>query len=128
MQWLAQAIQRYRLGVNAAGIVARPRWFVCPSGDRFGVPAGIGEPWYAFAEPGIAWRDDDEMAGYEVRRTDNVGGGLQAAVSADDGNGVVLASDPRSGGAARVLEAERINHEHGHNRRVDERGRGPSGP
>jgi len=29
---------------------------VCPTGDRFGVPAGIGEPWYAFAEPGIAWR------------------------------------------------------------------------
>ncbi len=101
VQWLTQAIQRFRRGADPDMIVAGPRWFVCPSGDRFGVPAGIGKPWYAFAEPGIAWHDDREVAGYEVCRTANVGGGLQAALSDDDS--VVLASDPRSGGAARTV-------------------------
>ncbi len=106
VQWLAQAIQRFRRGGDAAEIAAGPRWFVCPSGDRFGVPAGIGEPWYAFAEPGIAWHNDDEVAGYEVRRVENVGGGLQLTLSdsaADNNGGVTLASDPRSGGAAQSV-------------------------
>ena len=105
VQWLAQAIQRFRRGADTADIVAGARWFVCPTGDRFGVPAGIGQQWYAFAEPGIAWHGDDRLAGYEVRPTRNVGGGLQAVVGGDDtGHGphraAELASDPRSGGAA----------------------------
>ena len=106
VQWLAQAIQRFRQGAATTDIAAGSRWFVCPTGDRFGVPAGIGEPWYAFAEPGIAWRDDTRLAGYEVRHTSNVGGGLQLVVGGDDTgrdgkrNAAELASDPRSGGAA----------------------------
>lgn len=108
VQWLAQAIQRFRQGAATEDIAAGSRWFVCPTGDRFGVPAGIGEPWYAFAEPGIAWRDDTHLAGYEVRHTSNVGGGLQlvaAGNSAGPGRHCVadLASDPRSGGAALAL-------------------------
>lgn len=107
VQWLAQAIQRFRRGADTADIAAGPRWFVCPTGDRFGVPAGIGQPWYAFAEPGIQWRDDPRLAGYEVRTTSNVGGGLQvvAGPHAHDGDGrsAELASDPRSGGAALAL-------------------------
>ncbi len=108
VQWLAQAIQRFRQGAPAAEIAAGPRWFVCPEGDRFGVPAGIGEPWYAYAEPGIAWHDDPEVAGYEVRRTANVGGGLQivgGGSSSSDGArpAVELASDPRSGGMAQAV-------------------------
>lgn len=105
VQWLAQAVQRFRLRAGAAEIASGSRWFVCPTGDRFGVPAGIGEPWYAFAEPGIAWRDDARLAGYDVRTTPNVGGGLQLAVSDRDAEAgphtvAALASDPRSGGAA----------------------------
>ena len=106
VQWLAQAVQRFRRGAATADIAAGSRWFVCPTGDRFGVPAGIGEPWYAFAEPGIAWHDDTRLAGYEVRHTSNVGGGLQLVVGGHDtGRGgrrsaAELASDPRSGGAA----------------------------
>lgn len=104
VQWLAQAIQRFRLGLDPAEIAAGPRWFVCPTGDRFGVPAGIGEPWYAFAEPGVEWYDDERLAGYEVRTVDDVGGGLQLAVATDAEQrqaGIVeVASDPRSGGAA----------------------------
>ena len=107
VQWLAQAIQRFRRGAEVADIAAGPRWFVCPTGDRFGVPAGIGQPWYAFAEPGIEWRDDSRLAGYEVRATANVGGGLQVVASPHTGGGgrrnAELASDPRSGGAARAL-------------------------
>ncbi|MYA84936.1 MAG: hypothetical protein F4Y12_05065 [Acidimicrobiaceae bacterium] len=108
VQWLAQAIQRFRRGEATADIAAGSRWFVCPTGDRFGVPAGIGEPWYAFAEPGIAWRDDTHLAGYEVRHTSNVGGGLQLVVGGGSpgrsGQSVAdLASDPRSGGAALTL-------------------------
>lgn len=108
VQWLAQAIQRFRRGAAAEDIAAGSRWFVCPTGDRFGVPAGIGEPWYAFAEPGIAWRDDTHLAGYEVRTTASVGGGLQVVAGAD-GHGCgspaeyQLASDPRSGGVALAL-------------------------
>ena len=107
VQWLAQAVQRFRRRSAAADIAAGARWFVCPSGDRFGVPAGIGEPWYAFAEPGIAWHDDAQLAGYEVRTTPNVGGGLQLAVSDEEADGgphtaAALSSDPRSGGTALV--------------------------
>ena len=105
MQWLAQAIQRFRQGSGTADIAAGPRWFVCPAGDRFGVPAGIGQRWYAFAEPGIEWRDDAQLAGYEVHTTANVGGGLQvivglAGIGGGSRGGVELASDSRSGGAA----------------------------
>ena len=108
VQWLAQAIQRFRRGADTAEIASGSRWFVCPTGDRFGVPAGIGQPWYAFAEPGIEWRDDARLSGYEVRTSANVGGGLQVVTgSGAAGRGsptdVELASDPRSGGAALVL-------------------------
>ena len=108
VQWLAQAIQRFRRGAATADIAAGARWFVCPTGDRFGVPAGIGEPWYAFAEPGIAWRDDARLARYEVRTTTNVGGGLQVVVGgnhtgSDRRSAAELASDPRSAGAALAL-------------------------
>ena len=109
VQWLAQAIQRFRRGAATADIAAGSRWFVCPTGDRFGVPAGIGEPWYAFAEPGIAWHDHTDLAGYEVRATGNVGGGLQVVAGGNDpGRGrrriAELASDPRSAGAALAVE------------------------
>lgn len=107
VQWLAQAIQRFRRHAPTVDIAAGPRWFVCPTGDRFGVPAGIGEPWYAFAEPGIEWSRDARLAGYDVRGTANVGGGLQVITGSDygarDQPAVELASDPRSGGAALVL-------------------------
>ncbi len=101
VQWLAQAIQRFRCGADAAAIAAEPRWFVCPTAGRFGVPAGIGEPWYAFAEPGITWHEDSEIAGYEVRRSANVGGGLQLVMH--DGHNIKLASDPRSGGTPQTV-------------------------
>ena len=105
VQWLAQAVQRFRQGSGAADIAAGPRWFVCPTGDRFGVPAGIGQRWYAFAEPGIEWRDDAQLAGYEVLTIASVGGGLQvivgpAGIDGGSREGIELASDPRSGGAA----------------------------
>ena len=108
VQWLAQAIQRFRHGAGTTAIAAGPRWFVCPTGDRFGVPAGIGEPWHAFAEPGVAWYGDTHLAGYEVRTAPNVGGGLQLVVGEDDtggnsGGAAELASDPRSGGTALAL-------------------------
>lgn len=98
VQWLAQSAQRFRQDERVDGIVARPRWFVCPEGDRFGVPGGIGKEWFAFAEPDIEWEHDDRVAGYAVCRTDSVGGGLQAIDCTD---GVwSAASDPRSGGTA----------------------------
>ena len=107
VQWLAQAVQRFRRGAPVADIAAGPRWFVCPTGDRFGVPAGIGQPWYAFAEPGIEWRDDARLGDYEVRTTPNVGGGLQVVTGPHTRDGgrahAELASDPRSGGAALAL-------------------------
>ena len=111
VQWLAQAIQRFRQGATTVDIAGGARWFVCPTGDRFGVPAGIGEPWYAFAEPGIAWHDDTDLAGYEVRTTANVGGGLQVVTGGDEPRGgwpevAELASDPRSGGAAAVSHSD----------------------
>ena len=104
VQWLAQAVQRFRRDEPTAEIVSGPRWFVCPEGDRFGVPHGIGLPWYAYAEPGVEWRDDARIAGYEVKRPDNVGGGLQVVVGFDDGR-VELGSDPRAAGAARAADA-----------------------
>ena len=108
VQWLAQAVQRFRLRRSVTEIAAGPRWFVCPSGDRFGVPAGIGEPWYAFAEPGIEWHRDTLLAGYEVRTTGSVGGGLQVVVGGygaqrNRRRDAELASDPRSGGAALAI-------------------------
>lgn len=102
VQWLAQAVQRFRRDEPAVEIVSGPRWFVCPEGDRFGVPHGIGKPWYAFAEPGVEWRDDARIAGYEVKQPANVGGGLQVAIGLD-GGGVELGSDPRAAGAARAV-------------------------
>lgn len=107
VQWLAQAGQRFRLGVphDLGELVDAPRWFVCPEGDRFGVPAGIDREWLMFAEPGIEWRDDAHTAGFAVRPIDNVGGGLQA-ISWDDTDGWLAASDHRSGGAAGVAEED----------------------
>jgi gamma-glutamyltranspeptidase/glutathione hydrolase len=102
VQWLAQALQRFRRGAAAAEIASGPRWFVCPEGDRFGVPGGIGQPWYAFAEPGIEWAGDDRCAGYAVREVASVGGGLQLLVRRD--GAWEAASDPRSGGRAMTVE------------------------
>ena len=102
VQWLAQAVQRFRHGRPASDIAAGARWFVCPEGDRFGVPAGIGSPWYAFAEPGIEWSHDARCAGYEVRPVESVGGGLQLVVH--DGRSNEFASDPRGGGGVAVEE------------------------
>jgi gamma-glutamyltranspeptidase/glutathione hydrolase len=102
VQWLAQALQRFRLGRSPSDLAAGPRWFVCPEGDRFGVPGGIGKPWFAFAEDGIEWADHERCAGYEVRRVDSVGGGLQVIVG-DDGRWEA-ASDPRAGGRAMAVE------------------------
>ncbi len=106
VQWLAQAVQRFRLGARTTEIAAGPRWFVCPSSDeRFGVPAGIGEPWYAFAEPGVRWRGDGRVAGYKVRGVDSVGGGVQAATGGQGAHpaAIEVASDPRAAGAALTL-------------------------
>jgi gamma-glutamyltranspeptidase / glutathione hydrolase len=102
VQWLAQAVQRFRLGRDTDDIASGPRWFVCPEGDRFGVPAGIGKPWFAFAEADIEWAGQDVCAGYEVRQVESVGGGLQVIVGRD--GGWMAASDPRSGGQALALE------------------------
>ncbi len=102
VQWLAQAVQRFRSGAGATEIASGPRWFVCPEGDRFGVPAGIGQPWYAFGEPGVEWSKATICAGYPVRPVDNVGGGLQLALGG--GRSTAFASDPRSGGAVAVEE------------------------
>jgi gamma-glutamyltranspeptidase/glutathione hydrolase len=103
VQWLAQAIQRFRRGAAAAEIASAPRWFVCPEGDRFGVPAGIGKPWYLFGEPGVEWSGAARCAGYDVRHVDSVGGGLQLVHGG--GRSKDFASDPRSGGGAAVEEA-----------------------
>lgn len=105
VQWLAQAGQRFRRGVphDIGRLVDAPRWFVCPEGDRFGVPAGIDREWLMFAEPGIEWRDDADAAGFGVRPVENVGGGLQA-ITWDNTDGWHAASDHRGGGAAGVAE------------------------
>jgi gamma-glutamyltranspeptidase len=99
VQWLAQAAQRFRQGADLDAVVERPRWFVCPEGDRFGVPQGIGAEWFLFAEPGISWRTEPRLAGYGVRPVDSVGGGLQAVQRIGDGHWT-SATDPRAGGAA----------------------------
>jgi hypothetical protein len=65
------------------------------------VPAGIGSPWYAFAEPGIEWSGDARCAGYDVRPVESVGGGLQLVVH--DGS-TEFASDPRAGGGIAMEE------------------------
>lgn len=98
VQWLAQAGQRFRADQSLDDIVAGPRWFVCPEGDRFGVPAGIDLDWYMFAEEGVEWRDDGEVCGFGVRPVDSVGGGLQGAMAGADGWS--FGSDPRGGGCA----------------------------
>ena len=102
VQWLAQAVQRFRRGARAGHIASAPRWFVCPEGDRFGVPGGIGSPWYLFGEPGIEWAESDRCAGYDVRAVDDVGGGLQLVLG--DRSSKMFASDPRSGGGVAVEE------------------------
>jgi gamma-glutamyltranspeptidase/glutathione hydrolase len=101
VQWLAQAGQRFRRGESLEAVASGPRWFVCPEGDRFGVPGGIGSEWFLFGEPEVEWSAHSALAGYTVRRIDSVGGGVQAVERTD--TGWTLASDPRSGGAARVL-------------------------
>jgi gamma-glutamyltranspeptidase len=99
VQWLAQCAQRFRQGCELTEVVTGPRWFVCPEGDRFGVPQGIGAEWFLFAEPGIEWRDEQQLAGLTVRQVATVGGGVQA-VTRVGGGGWSSGSDPRAGGAA----------------------------
>ena len=98
VQWLAQAGQRVRRGEPLEQVAAGPRWFVCPEGDRFGVPGGIGSEWFLFAEPDIEWSQEASLAGYAVKRRDSVGGGVQTVERTESGWSV--ATDPRSGGAA----------------------------
>lgn len=98
VQWLAQAGQRFRRGADIAEMATGARWFVCPVGDRFGVPAGIGKEWFLFAEPGIAWEQETSLAGYAVRRVDSGGGGMQVIERTPAG--WALATDPRMAGAA----------------------------
>jgi gamma-glutamyltranspeptidase len=98
IQWLAQAVQGVGLGLHANELVRMPRWFVCPEGDRFGVPCGIGSPWYAFAEPGIEWRGVSRCAGYEVRPVRSIGGSLHV-VERNDGRWRI-GSDARADGRA----------------------------
>lgn len=102
VQWLAQAVQRFRLGRTTAQIAGDPRWFVCPEGDRFGVPGGIGKQWFAFAESGVAWSGHARRGGYDVRTVDSVGGGLQVIEGV--GGAWLAASDPRLGGCALSVE------------------------
>lgn len=103
VQWLAQAGQRFRHGASVNDIVSEPRWFVCPEGNRFGVPGGIDNEWFMFAEPGIHWYDKSNTAGFQVRKIDNIGGGLQAVCC--EQNEWTIASDPRSGGLASFVGA-----------------------
>lgn len=102
VQWLAQAVQNFRQDVKADEIVTQPRWFVCPEGNRFGVPEGIDNQWFMFAESGIDWCDAATISGFDVRKVASVGGGLQA-ISFED-NQWQAESDPRSGGSALRME------------------------
>ncbi|HEU5149906.1 MAG TPA: gamma-glutamyltransferase [Iamia sp.] len=102
VQWLAQAVQRVRRSAPLPVVVGGPRWFVCPEGDRFGVPGGIGSEWFCFAEPGIAWAGDPTVAGFAVRPVDWVGGGLQAIARGP--RGIHPAGDPRGGGTAATTD------------------------
>ena len=97
VQWLAQAGQRFRRGATVDAIASEPRWFVCPEGDRFGVPGGIGSEWFLFAEPGMQWEHEQSVAGYSVRHVSSGGGGIQAVERSADG--WALATDPRMAGA-----------------------------
>ncbi|UNB52197.1 gamma-glutamyltransferase [Mycolicibacterium sp. YH-1] len=99
VQWLAQCAQRFRQGHDIEDLVTEPRWFVCPEGDRFGVPGGVGAQWFLFAEPGVPWRDRRELAGYAIKSVDSIGGGLQA-VQPRLSEQWSSASDPRAGGSA----------------------------
>ncbi|WP_373069064.1 gamma-glutamyltransferase [Gemmatimonas sp.] len=99
VQWLAQAGQRFRHGATIDDIVTGPRWFVCPEGDRFGVPGGIGKEWYLFAEPDVEWANQTSVASFAVQRVDTVGGGLQGVTFEPDGQRH-FGADPRSGGSA----------------------------
>lgn len=110
VQWLAQSGQRFRRGESLEQIVSGPRWFVCPEGDRFGVPGGIGQEWFMFAEPDVEWAADRAVAGYSVRRTDSVGGGLQAVERSRAGWRV--GSDPRAGGGAGAVANPESQHVH----------------
>ena len=102
VQWLAQAAQRVRRGAPLDEVVGGPRWFVCPEGDRFGVPGGIGSEWFCFAEPGIDWVDWRRVAGFATRPVAWVGGGLQAIARGPDG--LRPAGDPRGGGTAATTD------------------------
>ncbi len=104
VQWLAQAVQRFRNGQPADDIASGPRWFVCPDEQRFGVPGGIGKPWYIYGEPGIEWLGRARVGGYDVRTMDNVGGGLQLVMSQSDE--WIVASDRHTGGAAEARVRE----------------------
>ena len=106
VQWLAQAVQNFRQGLTIKEIVTRPRWFICPEGNRFGVPEGIDNEWFMFAESGIDWCDETTMAGFDVRKVASVGGGLQA-ISFED-NQWLTESDPRSGGSASRFENQHV--------------------
>lgn len=100
VQWLAQAGQRFRQGESIHQIVDAPRWFVCPEGDRFGVPEGIGKEWFLFAEPSVPWAAHHRVGKYTVRQMQSVGGGLQAIEHR--GGDWSVASDRRACGAALV--------------------------
>ncbi|HEX7131506.1 MAG TPA: gamma-glutamyltransferase [Iamia sp.] len=102
VQWLAQAVQRVRRSAPRHEVVRGPRWFVCPEGDRFGVPGGIGSEWFCFAEPGIEWAGSAHVAGFAVRPVDWVGGGLQAIERGP--RGLRPAGDPRGGGTAATTD------------------------
>ncbi len=102
VQWLAQAVQRVRRSAPLHEVVGGPRWFVCPEGDRFGVPGGIGSEWFCFGEPGVAWVGDPVVAGFRTRPVDWVGGGLQAIERGP--RGLRPAGDPRGGGTAATTD------------------------
>lgn len=102
VQWLAQAAQRVRRSAPLHEVVGGARWFVCPEGDRFGVPGGIGSEWFCFGEPGVEWAGAATVAGFRVRPVDWVGGGLQAISCGP--RGLHPASDPRGGGTAATTD------------------------
>ena len=99
VQWLAQAGQRFRNGASLDEVLAGTAAFVCPEGDRFGVPGGIGKEWFLFAEPGVEWANDELVGEFSVRRVDSAGGGLQA-ITFEGGRPSGFGADPRWGGCA----------------------------
>lgn len=102
VQWLAQAAQRVRRAAPLHEVVGGPRWFVCPEGDRFGVPGGIGSEWFCFGEPGVDWVAGPAVAGFRTRPVAWVGGGLQAIARGP--RGLHPAGDPRGGGTAATTD------------------------